>query len=297
MTHLKRSKSKPKFDFTAIGTSWQIDIAEYIGSDVAEDLLADIKSYIADFDKNYSRFRADSLVTLMSNNIGQYNLPEDAQPMLDLYKDLYSITNGLLTPLIGQVMVDTGYDANYSLIEQKPVVPPKWEDVLEYNYPKLNILKPALLDFGAAGKGYLVDLVAGIIRKYNITSFTVDAGGDIYYQNAHNKTLDVGLEHPVNKDEVVGVAQILNKSICGSAGNRRKWGKYMHIINPDTLESPRGVLATWVVAKSTMQADALATCLFFCSAEKLRTHYTFEYALINSDLSFQRSENFPAKFF
>ena len=51
----------------------------------------------------------------MARAAGQYHLPDDAKPMFDLYYKLYAATDGKCTPLIGQVLVDAGYDANYSL--------------------------------------------------------------------------------------------------------------------------------------------------------------------------------------
>ena len=58
--------------FEAIGTKWQIDILEPIEKERSDALLLRIKERIAEFDKNYSRFRSDSLVTEMSRRAGKY---------------------------------------------------------------------------------------------------------------------------------------------------------------------------------------------------------------------------------
>ena len=78
------------------------------------------------------------------------------------------------------------------------------------------------MDFGAAGKGYLIDLVAKVLQKHKLDYFCVDAGGDMFYHNIGNEKLRVGLEHPDNPKQVIGVANIYNQSICASAGNRRR---------------------------------------------------------------------------
>jgi thiamine biosynthesis lipoprotein len=57
------------------------------------------------------------------------------------------------------------------------------------------------------------------------------------------------------------------------------------------------VLATWVLANSTMMADGLATALFFTPAAKLAQQFAFEYAVLMPDMSLQHSRNFPVTLF
>lgn len=283
--------------FEAIGTHWQIDLPDSLTPEERQILSERIHERISIFDRDYSRFREDSLVTRMSKQAGTYQLPEDAEPLFSLYHDLYRATNGALTPLIGQVLVEAGYDAEYSLKPGELHTPPTWDEALEYQFPQLTLKKPALLDVGAAGKGYLIDIVASIVQDFGIHSFCIDAGGDLLQRSAKSESLRVGLEHPANLNQVIGVATIQNQSMCGSAGNRRTWGAFHHIINPHTLSSPRNILAVWTVAQATLLADALATCLFFVPAASLRPTYAFEYALVRSDYSMEHSPNFPAEFF
>ncbi len=285
-----------EFDFEAIGTHWNIRINDILSDAQSEILLAHIRTRIDTFDRDYSRFRADSLVTRMSKEAGIYTLPEDARTMLDVYHALYTLTGGLLTPLIGQVISDAGYDAAYSLKSKTLQKPPSWDDVLDYSYPSLTVKKPALLDFGAAGKGYLVDIVTELLQDKGITSGSVDAGGDMRVFGTQ-EPLRIGLEHPEDTTKAIGVALIKNRSICGSAGNRRAWGEFHHIISPETLSSVRTVLAVWIVADTALLADALATCLFFVPPQMLLKHYQFEYLTMYKDHSIEHSKEFPAELF
>ncbi len=284
------------FDFETIGTKWHIDIYRELGEADRTKLFSEIKGRIDVFDKAYSRFRPDSLVTKMSKEPGDFVLPADAEPMLSLYRDLYLRTDGLVTPLIGNLISTAGYDAQYSL-EQKGqlVAPPAWDDVLEYRHPRLSLKKPVLLDFGAAGKGYLVDLVGSVLEKNNVKEYCIDAGGDILHKGT--ASVRIGLEDPEDTKKVIGVNILGNASICGSAGNRRKWAGFTHIINPVTLASPTEIIAVWVVADSALTADALATCLFFVPASRLSGAYKFEYFIMHSDRSFERSDDFQGEIF
>ncbi|HTH93027.1 MAG TPA: FAD:protein FMN transferase [Candidatus Paceibacterota bacterium] len=289
-----------QLNFEAIGTRWHIDIYEALTSDQESVLSVAIHERIAIFDLNYSRFRADSLVTRMAHAAGTYDMPQDFKKMHDLYKKMYEVTDGYVTPLIGQTLSDAGYDAEYSLQQRAELhTPSPWEEIMQYDHPELVIKFPALLDFGAAGKGYLVDIVAEVIESYGIYQYCVDAGGDMVHRGG--VPIKVGLEHPDNSDQVIGFVELRNNSVCGSAGNRRVWqtskGTMHHIIDPKELSSPTNILAVWVIADTTLLADGLTTCLFFASPQALREHFTFDYLIMRPDHSVEYSDNFPVTLF
>jgi thiamine biosynthesis lipoprotein len=323
-----KSNSKPKPDqspglpepqrawsFEAIGTTWWLAIYERPSHLDLNLLYKTVQRRIEKFDTMYSRFRPDSLVSLWSHKAGIYDLPADAAPMIELYRHLYKLTAGAVTPLIGQVLADAGYDATYSLQPKHRLAsPPPWDDVLEFDpsESRLHIKQPVLLDFGAAGKGYLVDIVSGILEDNGITKYCVDAGGDIRYRHT-GQPLVVGLEHPDDTSLAVGVAEIggpdfesrLGRAgrarpwaaICGSATNRRTWSDYHHIIDPAKLESPTHIKAVWVTAESAMVADGLTTALYFVGPEKLIPDFSFAYSIIHTNGSLAVSGDFPAQFF
>ncbi len=295
-------KLKPSFKFGAIGTSWQIDIYNDITEKESNLIFEKIQKRIAVFDQCYSRFRDDSLVMKMAQADGgsfiSYEMPEDFSLMWKLYEKLERVTDGKMTPLIGQVLVDAGYDAEYSLIQKKELeVPPRLNEVAEFIDSKLILKKPLLLDFGAIGKGYLIDIVSEILEKEGISSYCVEAGGDMRYRNFSGEKVKVGLENPLNFQEVIGIIDILDQSLCGSSGSRRKWGRFHHIIDSRTLSSSSNILGVWVLADTTMLADALTTALFFISPEVLEREYNFEYLILHSDFSIDRSLKFNAKLY
>ena len=285
-----------QFSFEAIGTSWKIDVYGEVEGAKKAELFSRVSDRIESFDKSYSRFRKDSLVTRMSQEAGFFAVPEDARAMLALYRDLYDRTGGYFTPLVGTMLSDAGYDAEYSLKQKRELqAPPAWEDILEYEHPNLTIKEPALLDFGAAGKGYLIDLVAEVIESEGYHAYLIDAGGDILHKGGAG--IRVGLENPEDTSQAIGIATLGNGSICGSAGNRRAWGSFNHIMDPKTAASHEGILAVWVTAKTAMLADALATCLFFVDPNTLSDAYDFEYVLIRSDHSIEKSQGFAGEIF
>ncbi len=282
------------FDFKAIGTSWNIKFACPEQKD-SEQLISIIKDRIAVFEQNYSRFREDSFVGQIAQKEGVYELPADAENMLGLYRKLYDISHGKVTPLIGEVLVAAGYDKDYSLQPKSPIpTPPLWDEVMSYNTPFLTVTKPVQLDFGGLGKGYIVDIVAELFKGHDIHDYLINAGGDIAQSSVGGSTSKVGLEDPSDATKIIGIAELLNKSIAGSSGNRRKWAQYHHIIDPTNTKSPEHIAALWVVADSTMLADGLATALFFMTPEELLKEFDFEYCIVAADRTVKRSDNFPA---
>jgi thiamine biosynthesis lipoprotein len=305
---MRLAKSSPKlkaepeifatFSFEAIGTQWQIELLQPVPLQRQTSIQDHIKQRIATFDSHYSRFRDDSLVAQMAQHAGRYVLPADAQPLLDMYQKMYLLTDAMVTPLIGQALSDAGYNKNYSLQPHTLQPSPPWDAVLDYDFPSLRIKEPVLLDFGAAGKGYLVDLIAELLEVEGVKAFCINAGGDIWYQHPDNLLLSVGLEHPDDPTQVIGIARLPSRTaLCGSAGNRRKWANFHHILNPKTLQSPTHIRALWVTADNCMVADAVAMALFFVPAARLEPWYTFEYAKVADDLSLDYSHIFPATFF
>lgn len=283
-----------QFVFDAIGTHWVIDST--FDPLLKKKVFKDIQNIIREFDNTYSRFISTSIVSKMAQEANVYSF-SDHYPMITLYSDLYTLSGGLFTPLIGSVLEDAGYDSSYSLQSSILTKPYTWDEAIEYTKNTITIKKPVLLDFGAMGKGYLVDKVGEVFKKWKISNYCIDAGGDILYCNPSGKKLTVGLEHPENTKQVIGVVEIGNESICASSGNRRKWGKFHHIINPQTLASPYHILSVWVIAKNALLADALATALFFVDPKILKKHFDFEYLLLLPDYSFKKSSQFNCELY
>lgn len=289
----KPSEATHEWQFEAIGTQWWIGVFEPVGVEKLKTLQRLVAKRIEEFDKTYSRFRDDSLVARIAEQAGEYRLPPDSKKLFELYRQLYDATDGVVTPLIGDMLVAAGYDASYSFLPKPLSAPADWDEALVYANNQLTIKRPITFDFGAAGKGYLVDLVAEVLRAQGITGLCVDAGGDMV---VYGNSLKVGLEHPNDPEQVIGSVTLHNRAIAGSSPNRRKWAGYHHIMNPHTLQPAAGLKAVWVVAKSALLADGLATALFFVPPERLK-QFDFEYLLVNDTNQYKQSPDFPAELF
>lgn len=274
-----RLKQKPESDlnFEALGTQWYISTP----GKITKSIEAQIHKHLEVIDKTWSRFRNDSLVATMSSSAGTYQIDTRDSQLLAWYSELYSATNGKVSPLIGQTISDAGYDQVYSLTPKQAIhQTPVWNDAIELTGTSLIVRHPTLIDVGAAGKGYAVDVICDLLNANGIHTYTIDAGGDIRTRGTLQR---IGLEHPFDATKVIGTVNLASRSICGSATNRRAWGDWHHIIDPSTSLPTTNIIATWVIADTAMIADGLATALFFVEPDKLTHLADFLYVIIHSD--------------
>jgi thiamine biosynthesis lipoprotein len=286
-----------KIEFKATGTSWSIVLYDVFTKEKITHISELVQKRIAEYELVYSRFKDNSLVSRIAQEAGVFVFPEDSKRLFDLYRLVYDSTRGLVTPLIGQVIVDAGYDSSYSLVPKSEIQKAKkWDDVMTFEFPTLTTKEPVQLDFGAIGKGYAIDIVGELLLAEGVTRFVIDAGGDIMHRN-QSQILRVGLENPIDFSEVLGVVNLGDTSLCGSSGNRRVWAGFNHIIDPEKVESPKHISALWVVAPSTRLADALSTALFFTEPETLKEKFSFEFVIVYANGSARISSGFPGSLF
>ena len=258
-------------------------------------MIAAVEQRCEAFDRTYSRFRDDSLVARIAMTPGSYPFPADAPPLFDLYRRLYATTGGAVSPLVGAALENLGYDRGYSLRQAAPATRvPDWDDAFGWDGTAVTTLRPAVIDVGAAGKGYLVDLVGTVLAEHGITEFTIDASGDMLHLSAD--PLRVGLEHPLDTTKAIGIATLQNRALASSATNRRAWGDLHHVIDVTTGLPTRNVIATWAIAENAMLADGLATALFF-AGDELAASFDFEFVRMFATGRVESSPGFDGELF
>lgn len=288
------------FKFDAIGTSWEISTPAPLGSVTRAQIL----DLVERFDSIYSRFRHDSVVTRIAKAAdgGTFSFPADARPMFDLYDRIHDATDGAVDPLVGRDLELHGYDRDYTLVPDHEGIAatvahrPVWRRDVQREGNAITTRRPLVVDVGAVGKGRLVDLISDLLAAEGFKDFVVDGSGDILHRG--DKALDIGLEHPLDPDMVIGVANLKNASICASASNRRTWGDGLHhVLDGRTGRPTTGVIATWAIAADTATADGLATALFFGPASRLMAAFDFSYLRMFADGRVEVSGNFDGEVF
>ena len=262
--------------FDAIGTAWEIVTEEPLVDRVRRRVLARID----DFDRTWSRFRADSAVSALARGGGDVAATTDTAPMLDLFAALSDATEGAVNPLVGASLDALGYDADYSLRDRGAVAAPAdWRTQLAWRDGRLTLAAPATIDVGALGKGRLVDLVLDIVSAEAAGDVTVDAGADLAVRGRPQR---IGLEHPFDPRRAIGVWEVTD------AVNRRSWPSATgttlhHVLDARTGQPVRTVAATWAVARDAMTADAITTALFFDGGPRLAHEWGVEWVRMTTD--------------
>ncbi|MER5440447.1 FAD:protein FMN transferase [Streptomyces sp. NPDC002790] len=291
-----------RFTFDAIGSHWQIDTDEPLST----SLRTCIFDRAEHFDATYSRFRPDSLVSRIAaaTDGGAFDFPEDSLHLFDLYDRLYAATGGAVDPLVGRDLELLGYDPTYSLAPAPDTARraehargrATWAADVVRDGTTLVTRRPLVIDVGAAGKGYLVDRLSGILREAGHTGFVVDGSGDLFHNGEH--AIRVGLEHPYDQKQVIGVASLHGQAMCASGTTRRTWGEGLHhVLDARTGVPVDKMVATWVVAEDTALADGLATALFFTEAQRLADDFRFTYVRMYSDGRAEHSPDFVGEIF
>ncbi|TPX03419.1 FAD:protein FMN transferase, partial [Schumannella luteola] len=174
-------------------------------------------------------------------------------------------------------------------------VVPRWEDALAWDGEHLDTAHPVMLDVGAAGKGYLVDLVSGSLADAGIGRSVVDGSGDLRIRDV---PMRIALEHPGDATKAIGVAEVSGGALSASAGNRRRHadGRH-HVLDAVTGLPARDVVATWAVAGDDLTADGAATALFFDVDPSWLARRGVEWVRMLSDGTLQTSRDFPGEVF
>lgn len=314
-----------------------------------------IRAFVEEYEHTLSRFRADSLVSRMAcaDDGGDFEFPEWAGPLFTLYSEFYAATHGAFDACIGADLLALGYNNSVQFVPKsaasasddsdswssyRRALPVTWGNISrDCGSATLRTNQPVQLDFGAAGKGYFVDLVTQIIKEElsgdspsNSDSradfdFLVNAGGDMRACfSEENNQIKVALENPFDTTQAVAVASIASGALCASSSARRRWkvkdtsylGKdasgfesnliATHLINALDGIPACDLCASWAYVPSktcdfpTAYADALATALFVSqenNLQKIVQTTSAEFAVMLTKHALRKTRAFPAHFF
>ena len=125
---------------------------------------------------------------------GRHRLPADAGRLLDSYRELYDGTEGRVSPLVGRTLESLGYHAGTGCSPGRARLRPPLGGCDGLGREYLETARPVLLDVGAAGKGYLVDLISDLLVELGSGTHVVDASGDLRVRGDASER--IALEHP-----------------------------------------------------------------------------------------------------
>lgn len=222
------------------------------------------------FEKKYSRYRSDSILTKINRSAGKkptkidaetFALLNYAQVCYEQSKGFFDITSGVLR----------------NLWNAKTVKFPSERDLEEHlnkiGFSKLRFndkeaflpINGMELDFGGIVKEYAADALAATARKRNISFGLINLGGDIAIigPRADGAPWQFGIAHPVIKGRTIATIQLSNGSLTTSGGYERfveiEGERYSHLLNPKTGIPFKSILSASVIADQAIVAGSITS--------------------------------------
>jgi thiamine biosynthesis lipoprotein len=156
---------------------------------------------------------------------------------------------------------------------------------------------PSLVDPSGLVKGWSVARGAEILEAAGLRNFEINAGGDIVVRGGALPAdhWRVGIQHPLDRERLAGVALLTDTSIATSG----EYARGRHIFDPHTGLPPSGLLSVSIVGPDLATADAFATAAFAMGDDGPTWTATlpalgYEALSVTADQQVLRTPRFPA---
>lgn len=131
------------------------------------------------------------------------------------------------------------------------------------------------VDLGAIAKGYAADRAIEIYKQHGVESAFVNLGGNVAVvgNKPNGDPFRVGIQNPLlERGQCLGAVNAVNTTVVTSGDYVRYFEKdnkkYHHILDPRTgYPAESSLISTTIVAKESIDADALSTAIFILGLE------------------------------
>jgi FAD:protein FMN transferase len=280
------TRSTYSVTFPAMSTTVTV-IGVNVAGKVFDQASGQIRADVAAWEKRFSRFRPDSMLSEVNARTGTWT-PVD-EPFLDVVttaKEAVFATNGRFDPAILPMLEAEGYRrtidvtrSSTALVEPRPTTPAgidAWMAVeVDSSASKLRLPSGMRIDFGGIAKGVLADRLAE--RHAGWPGGAISIGGDMRMWGTppSGNVWRVGIEHPLDPDQDIGSVALSGPdwtAIATSSRTKRSWrnsdGDAHHLIDPATGRPlATSLLAVTACASSAARAEIVTKNLLVASAE------------------------------
>ena len=244
-----------------------------------DGLFAEIEQLVAELEQRYSRYRDDSLVSLINRRAGspqRTKIDAETIALLGLAEALWETTGGLFDITSGPLR------RAWDFRSKGPAKPERieaardligWEH-LDWQGPYLRLpLKGMELDFGGIVKEYAVDCVAKRLRDAGVLSGMIDLAGDIAVigDQADGSPWQISIRDPFNEGSICTV-NLTDAAIATSGSYERRIAyrgeDYGHLLDPETGWPVLGPASVTVIDTHCLTAGAVATTACLQTEEK-----------------------------
>lgn len=147
-----------------------------------------------------------------------------------------------------------------------------WSDGLIVNENVM--LKHSMMAFDLSGiaKGYILDQMVKVLKKAGITKACIKAGNDTVLLGKLTETWHLILPHPRKKNTPIATLTVGRGGVATTRDDalyfERDGIRFHTILDPRSGSPATGCISVTVVAKTAMDADALATGVFILGPDE-----------------------------
>lgn len=233
-------------------------------------------------EQKYSRYRSDSVLSLLNHNAGQWQAVDtETAALLQFANTCYTLSDGLFDISSGILRRAWQFDGSHNLASQQqldallPFI--GWHKV-QLDAERIFLPTGMELDLGGIAKEYAVDKVLQLLSQQflaaEVPSIVVNFGGDMCCSRPRDdgSLWHIGIENPSLADQAISAVGLSSGALATSGDSRRFLLKndvrYSHILNPKTgwpvTDAPRSVT---VAAPNCLLAGMLATTALLQGAD------------------------------
>jgi thiamine biosynthesis lipoprotein len=260
--------------------------ADAIGTFAVAETLA------AEWERTFSRFRADSEISRLNAQAGwPVAVSERLFYAIDIALDGTRLTGGLFDPTILPALIASGYDRTFDAIATEGAAPAGHAPVpgvsgIRLDPAQLTVTLPSetRIDLGGVVKGLYADLLAG---TGGWAGGAISAGGDlrVWGEPPHGDEWLVGVEDTDDPSHDAAHLRLDRGAVATSGINRRAWRRdgalCHHLIDPRSGRAAEsGVRTATAISTTAVQAEIAATALAIGGWEQPAARALFRQAVV-----------------
>lgn len=261
--------------FFALGTINTIKIYEPLKEGIIERVVA----RVMEIEDHMSAFKPESDLMQLNKYAGikPIKMHEDTMTVLLCARKYAQLSEGAFDYTIRPITELWGIGKKQNEIPEEAEIQERLQYVnykdVEINEKKQEAFlrrKGMALDLGGIAKGFAADEVKRILKEEGVQHALINLGGNVVTMSKSESNLPykIGVQNPTAPTgQYVGILSVKEKTIVTSGVNERFFVKdqirYHHLLDPRTGWPVRSnLLSVTVVADSSMEADAISTCIF-----------------------------------
>ena len=226
-----------------------------------------------------SKYKETSEISQL-NKLGEVKASPDTLYVIKKSKEFYGLSAGAFDITVGPLVTLWGFTTkNYrvpaeyeikgkrALVGSNKIIMSEKDSTIRLSSLGMSI------DLGAIGKGFALDCALKQLKKHNINSCLINAGGQIYCLGKRfGRPWRVAIKDARGKERM-RILLLENKGVSTSGDYEqyfiRNGKRYSHIFDPKTgYPVDNGVVSVTVIAENNLVADALSTAIFVMGKEK-----------------------------